>query len=1014
MLTVSMSAPGFVFSLKIVFCAFPFITATTFLRPGEAVQGTHHSDIESTMTADHTTVAIPERAWIYSWPNLSKSKLKSLVIPQRARTCSSLLTLPRCQDSTLVPGSKSVTGFLERLEINGRRAAKLLQVGSTLTMSTDNISLTLQHAPVLTLSPSYSKLEYSLSSNQISVTRRNLERVVVEQNETSLSLALYSVKRSVYDSFLATPDDCLQSSVHRDPSAETVQLGSDIVVVAVSSSRPVRLTDAASLVLRHRTEEVWLRSPRCVFWDTSAHGWSDEGCRVVRSNASHTHCRCMHLTSFAIIMNVATPRDDAASTGQKVFTILFLPVSIAGLAMSLATFVYFDNLHSIRNTLHINMLSCLLVGQVLFLFGSGLTVITELCDIISVVQHFAFLSAFVWSLLEALHVYVMLLLPTKGAMSLQHKKFASTQRYTVYAIAYGIPLLIVVVSLASVGGADYSTDLYCWVNTRRGLVWAFVAPALLVIVINSLIMGLAVYVMILHSTTAQSMQARTRLSRFFLWARGVIMLIAILGTPYFVGLLHVDKNSAFFSYLFIYISGNQGGYIFVFYCLMNEKVMKEYMRKFRPVLLYLMSLKLCKMLSSVLHGSENLFVMQGLSKALSNDTLEDLLGGWEGVNFLMFDDDDEDDSEGGLDELGNPKKARSFSFFKWFLRGVSRKVAFIFDPECVAEKPKETWRTYIEDIVDTTLQAVFKDSFYEEVEPDTPAVDAVQTDGTQQAAQEELSQSESHLSIYKQAGVLDQSGQNEEESWQTHSRSHTPLISDTKPISDGLLYVKLLDFSNLIHECDTPCDYTHHILEVIDWDPEEHEPLIDPHSATDVDDTERSLQTTYSLIRSVSTSSSLNYDDSESSTSCLHLVKEDSQVQESESTTNFFQILNEDSQMHESESTTNFLQILREEDSLSSENSEVETEPASTHRAKEPFPERVGISAGVKTTGGKRLWKIESKGGMSPSESIASRGEMTSTSTPELSRTGLKLKSGLVDARSKVIELSGRVKGHRK
>jgi len=35
--------------------------------------------------------------------------------------------------------------------------------------------------------------------------------------------------------------------------------------------------------------------------------WSSEGCELVRSNATHTHCQCHHLTHFGILMSVTGP-----------------------------------------------------------------------------------------------------------------------------------------------------------------------------------------------------------------------------------------------------------------------------------------------------------------------------------------------------------------------------------------------------------------------------------------------------------------------------------------------------------------------------------------------------------------------------------------------------------------------------------------------------------------------------------------------------------------------------------
>ena len=42
----------------------------------------------------------------------------------------------------------------------------------------------------------------------------------------------------------------------------------------------------------------------CVSWDTNEDNWSDEGCEVLKSNASHTVCQCDHLGHFALLAQV--------------------------------------------------------------------------------------------------------------------------------------------------------------------------------------------------------------------------------------------------------------------------------------------------------------------------------------------------------------------------------------------------------------------------------------------------------------------------------------------------------------------------------------------------------------------------------------------------------------------------------------------------------------------------------------------------------------------------------------
>ena len=51
----------------------------------------------------------------------------------------------------------------------------------------------------------------------------------------------------------------------------------------------------------------------------------------------------------------------------------------------------------------------------------------------------------------------------------------------------GIPLLIVVVSFGATQGEGYGTESSCWLSVENKLIWAFVGPAFLVILVGTFI-----------------------------------------------------------------------------------------------------------------------------------------------------------------------------------------------------------------------------------------------------------------------------------------------------------------------------------------------------------------------------------------------------------------------------------------------------------------------------------------------------------------------------------------------
>jgi len=46
---------------------------------------------------------------------------------------------------------------------------------------------------------------------------------------------------------------------------------------------------------------------RCVYWDYLSNQWSEDGCRLVDGNTTHTICSCNHLTNFALLMSHQPP-----------------------------------------------------------------------------------------------------------------------------------------------------------------------------------------------------------------------------------------------------------------------------------------------------------------------------------------------------------------------------------------------------------------------------------------------------------------------------------------------------------------------------------------------------------------------------------------------------------------------------------------------------------------------------------------------------------------------------------
>jgi hypothetical protein len=134
--------------------------------------------------------------------------------------------------------------------------------------------------------------------------------------------------------------------------------------------------------------------------------------------------------------------------------------------------------------------------------------------------------------------------------------------------------VIVAVSVG-VRWSDYGTDNYCWLSTKHGTIWAFVAPLLLIATFNT-----AVFVKVMHSVFALRGQVRGRkatqedASRYAVLIKGVrasLSFLCLLGVTWIFGALAIGKSAVVFFYLFALCNVLQGVVIFIFHLYLDRR-----------------------------------------------------------------------------------------------------------------------------------------------------------------------------------------------------------------------------------------------------------------------------------------------------------------------------------------------------------------------------------------------------------------------------------------------------------
>ncbi|XP_044741072.1 latrophilin Cirl-like isoform X3 [Chrysoperla carnea] len=350
-------------------------------------------------------------------------------------------------------------------------------------------------------------------------------------------------------------------------------LNSKVISASLGKGRHIQLSEPIRLSLRHiKTENV--SNPSCVFWDYTMSAWSEEGCRVESTNATHTICQCDHLTNFAILMDIHMTHLSAGhQMALQIITYVGCIISIICLILAIITFHSFKGLKSDRTTIHKNLCFCLLIAEVLFVVGIGQTEHAVFCSIVAGLLQLFFLCAFAWMFLEGFQLYVMLVEVFEAEKSRAH---------WYYLFAYGLPLLIVSTA-AGIDPLSYGTPSYCWLRAESLFIFTFVTPVVLVILTNIIFLSMAIFIMCRHANASISMKSKehSRLASARVWLRGAVILVFLLGLTWTFGLLYLNEETVVMAYIFSILNSLQGLFIFMFHCIQNEKVRKEYRKLIR-------------------------------------------------------------------------------------------------------------------------------------------------------------------------------------------------------------------------------------------------------------------------------------------------------------------------------------------------------------------------------------------------------------------------------------------------
>ncbi|XP_067282547.1 adhesion G protein-coupled receptor B2 isoform X4 [Pseudorasbora parva] len=339
--------------------------------------------------------------------------------------------------------------------------------------------------------------------------------------------------------------------------------------------------------------------PQCVVWDygnpeAGEENWDAESCQTLPSPAvSHTKCLCSKLSTFAVLAQKAKEPGMGPSSMPSVPLMVGCGISCTALLILLLIYAAFWRyIRSERSIILVNFCLSILASNVLILVGQSQTLSKGLCTVTAAFLHFFFLASFCWVLTEAWQSY--LAVTGKMRSRLIRKRFL--------CLGWGLPALVVAVSVGFTRARGYGTPSYCWLSLEGGLLYAFVGPAAVIVLVNMLI-GIVVFNKLMSrdgisdkskkQRAGPPLEARSRLllkcskcgvisstalssstassAMASLWSSCVVL--PLLALTWMSAVLAItDRRSTLFQVLFAVFDSVQGFVIITVHCAMRREV----------------------------------------------------------------------------------------------------------------------------------------------------------------------------------------------------------------------------------------------------------------------------------------------------------------------------------------------------------------------------------------------------------------------------------------------------------
>ncbi|KAK3738197.1 hypothetical protein QZH41_012772 [Actinostola sp. cb2023] len=349
----------------------------------------------------------------------------------------------------------------------------------------------------------------------------------------------------------------------------------------------------------------------CVYWREGLPStWKSDGCRLVpsESNKHVTTCECDHLTVFAALMDPygrLIPKEHRKSL--ELISTIGCGISLFAVLLTIGvTWFFWRTLKSPRTIVLMNICVALAVVCLLVIVEGAARDTKVGCTVVAALLHYFLLAVFCWMLCEGVLLY-LIIVKIIGAEVEEKVKF-----FWLFGWAQGY--------------GYYGDQTACWLAVDNGLIWAFIAPAIVILLVripykfltpvslesisvfefissfefisvalnsylyspplstlfielNHFQINITVFVLVIRQMMGtRIMQKKPRDEQLRIGVKATAVILPLLGITWAFGLLAFNSATLAFKYIFAILNSCQGLMIFIFHCVLNNQVNSPFAR----------------------------------------------------------------------------------------------------------------------------------------------------------------------------------------------------------------------------------------------------------------------------------------------------------------------------------------------------------------------------------------------------------------------------------------------------